>query len=395
MTISSLRYAPPILRGERPPDPDFELLDAAVALNDEGRALESVTKVFEHLFPTQKVPNLAAGPFSFVQGSSRVTVRIDNGDLLVTVPLVKLPTGGSAIAAMRYVLGKLSGAHQLHQPRLRGDVLILEFRDKLTRIHPGKLIEILRRMPMDADNNDDWLIGQFAALPLARAPVEPVNDDEFARCAAIWREHWNDCEELLKESHKKRSLFFLNELTAYALSRISFTLPLCGFLGAQLAEGGATFNNDAEDPLKRETALGKCVKHMKAVTDEELRKNLGHVVHAFSPLNEGTPGMLSHYFEAGDDTYMEAIDELRRSGRASEAALALIGTYYFLLAYNYWPEEAEAEMKRGLARASGKPWREVATLLFDHARELADRFGGEDENDEDDDSDDDDEEDEA
>jgi hypothetical protein len=194
-------------------------------------------------------------------------------------------------------------------------------------------------------------------------------------------------DELLKESHKKRSMFFLNELTAYALSRVRFALPLCGFVGGQLTESSDTFNDTDQEPLKRETALGKCIKEMKAVSDEVLRQNLGHVEHAFSPLDEGKPAVLSNYFEPGDDSYMDAIDDLRHTGKSSEASLALIGTYYFLLANFYWPEPIEAEIKKGLELMSGKSWREVATVLFDHARELADKFGGPDDEEEEDEDD--------
>src|SRR5262249_7004576 len=156
--------------------------------------------------------------------SAHVTVRIENGELLLSVPVVKMPAGGSAVAALRFVLSNVSRPGQLHQPRLRDDVLVLEYREKVARMHPTKLVDVLRRMPMDADDHDDWLVGQFSALRVAPAPVEPVTDEEFARCQAIWHEHWNDVEELLKESHKKRSLFFLDELTAYALSRVNFAL---------------------------------------------------------------------------------------------------------------------------------------------------------------------------
>jgi hypothetical protein len=89
--------------------------------------------------------------------------------------------------------------------------------------------------------------------------------------------------------------------------------------------------------------------------------------------------MIAQYFEPGDEKYMDAIDDLRRSGEALDAALGLIGTYYHLLAYNYWPDEVEAEMRKGLELSSGKPWREVANVLFEHARSLAERYGGPDE----------------
>jgi hypothetical protein len=377
MAINSLSYAPPIRRGTRPVKPDYELLENAIGLAEEGKSLESVTKTFEHLFPSQKIPDLASSPFSFTQGSSRVTIKLENDELVVSVPLVKLPTGGGSIAALRFVLTKISGSGQLHQPRLRGDDVFLEFRDKLPRLHPTKLVEVLRRMPFEADNNDDWLIGQFSASPVERMPVDPVNDEEFARCDAIWREHWNDVDELLKESIKKRSVWFLDEVTAYAIFRIRFALPIVGFLASRLSEAASTWNDGDEDPVKRETALGKTIKEMKDISPDELRKNLGHVVYAFSPLEDGSPSMLSGYF--GDDgNYIDTIDELRKSGKAFDAALGLICTYNYLLARHNWREEVETEMKKGLEMASGKPWREVATVLFDHAKALASKYGGDD-----------------
>jgi hypothetical protein len=372
MALTSLMYDPPIRREARPAKRDYDLLEAAVTLSEEGKALESASTVFRHLFPTQEIPDLATTPFSFIQGSSRVTARIDGEEIVITVPLVRLPTGGSAIAALRYVLTKIAGSGQLHQPRLRGDDIYLEFRDKLSRLHPAKLVEVLRRMPVEADDNDDWLVGQFSAQPLERAPITDVDDAELDKCDAIWRGHWNDVEELLKESHKKRSVWFLNEVTAYAVFRIRFAIPLIGFLASRLAESAGTFNDGQEDPDKREATLAKCIKEMKAVTKEELRKNLGHVVYAFSPLAEGTSSTLSDYFEGN---YIEKIDELRKTGKTFDAALGMICTYNFLLARYFWPEEVENELKAGLAQASGKPWREAANLLADHARELIAKFG--------------------
>ncbi len=373
MAIRSLNYSPPIRRTTRPPRPDYELLEAAVALAEEGRAVESVAKVFEHLFPSVAVPDLAAEGFSYTQGSSRVTARIEGDELRVTIPMVRLPTGGGAIAAMRFVLTSVSGSGQLHQPRLRGDDLFLEFRDKLSRLHPAKLVEVLRRTPLDADRFDDWLIGQFSALPLERAAIEALTDDEGRRCEAIWREHWGDVEALVEESQKKRSIFFLNSLSVYALFRVYFALPSSGFLGARLSERASVFNNGEEDPTRREATLAKCAKEMKAVSSDELRRHFGHAVYAFSPLSDGTPAVLSGYFDGGP--YIEQLDELRKAGKSADAALGLFGTFNFLLAQYSWPEEVETDLKIGLVTASGKPWREAANALFEHAKAIAARHG--------------------
>lgn len=383
MTLSSLTYTSPIRRAQRAPKLDYQLLEAAVELAQKGDAKESVQKVYEHLFPTTPIPDLATETFRFTQGSSRVTSKIQGDSLKISVPLVKLPSGGAAIAALRYVLTKIGGSGQLHQPRLSGDDIHLEFHDKLSRLHPAKVVEALRVMPATADAHDDWLIGQFAAVPLERESVLGLTEAESARAESIWRLHWQEVDELLKESQRKRSLFFLNELTAYAVYRLQAALPLCGFLNARINESAATFNNSEEDPLKRENSLAKCVKDMSATSPEDLGSSLGHVEYALSPLTEGTPQVLSGYF--GEVQYMETIDKLQNSGKPLDGALALVCTFNYLLARFSWPDVVRAELEAGLAIGSGKSWRDSAGLMFAHAREIAAKYG-EDADDDDDDS---------
>ena len=385
MSISSLTYSPPIRRGARPNPPDYQQLEAAVALHEDGRHVEAIHKAFAHLFRTD-IPDLATQPFTFVQGSSRVTAKLDGGDLILAVPLVRLPDGGRAIAALRFVLTKLAANGQLHQPRLRGDDVYLEFRDRVARMHPAKVVEVLRRMPLQADNNDDWLIGEFGALPLERAELGKLDDAERARADQIWDSHWHDVEELAKESQRKRSVFFLNEVTAYAVHRINFALPLTGFVGAKLGEHAATFNDGKGDPLKRETSMTKAIKDMRAVTRDQLHASLGHATYAISPLAEGTAKVLGSYFAGGN--YIETIDRYRQSDKQIDAALALICTYNFLLARYTWPAEVEGVLEDGLTKSSGKPWREAADVMWHHAHELVARYCEDDPDEADDDDDD-------
>jgi hypothetical protein len=390
MAISTLTYAPPVRRRPTPIKLDYELLEAAGQLVEQGRTLESTHKVLAHLFPGRDIPDLAQTAFAFVQGSSRVSVKIDGEDLVIAVPLVRLPAGGSAIAALRHILSRISGSGQLHQPRLHGDDIYIEFRDKMSRMHPAKVLEVLKRISADADNHDDFLIGQFSAQPLERAPIEALTDDEAARADAIWRQHWADIEELLKESQKKRSMFFLNEVTAYTVYRIGFTLPISGFLASRLQEAANTFNDGDEDPSKRETTLAKTIKEMKVFPADELRKNLGHATHAISPRGEGKPDLLSDYF--GHGNYIEAVEKLRDTGKPMDAALALVSTYNYLLARFTWPDAVADELQAGLEAVSGKPWRDAAAQLFDHAKAVVEKYG---DDAEDDDAEDDDAEDEA
>jgi hypothetical protein len=243
------------------------------------------------------------------------------------------------------------------------------------------MLEVLRRMPVSADYYDDWLIGEFKAQPLHRVELEPVSADELARSTQIWHTHWTEIEELFKECQRKRSLFFLNELTAYALHRVRFALPLNGFLAAKLVESANTFNDTNEQPDKREASLAKCIRDMKAVTDDALAKELAHGTYAISPLADGTGKVISGYFRGGN--YVDTIDQYRKSDKAIDAALALVCTYTFLLARYSWSEAIDAAIEDGLGKASGKPWREAADVLFHHAKDvLVAKFCGDEDDDE-------------
>jgi len=214
MTLSSLTCPLPVQKATRTPPPDFELLEQAIELFDDGQFTTSLQGTLRHMFPERSIPEGPTGSFTFPQGSSRVTVRWDDAGLTVSVPLVRLPSGGRATAALRYLLTAVSGSGQLHQPRLHGEDVQLEFQDRLSRLHPYKVVQVLRQAPVEADNADDWMVDQFGASPLEREPITPLDQEEFARAETIWRTHWSEVEELLKEVQRKRSMFLLNETTA-------------------------------------------------------------------------------------------------------------------------------------------------------------------------------------
>ena len=73
MGLSSLLYSPPLRRDAVGQTLDYAVLEEAVEQYTAGDALAATRSVFRHLFPAD-TPDLSQ-PFSFTQGSSRVTVR--------------------------------------------------------------------------------------------------------------------------------------------------------------------------------------------------------------------------------------------------------------------------------------------------------------------------------
>lgn len=368
MPISSLTCPPPVRRPQAGARPDYALLHTAIDLHESGQALESLAMTFAHLFPEHVVPDLSREPFVFVQGSSRVTALLEGDILRVRVPLVRLAPESITTAALRFVLSTISAPGQLYQPVLDGDELSLEYSDRLSRLHPYKIREVLRRMPVEADNHDDWMVMEFQCVPSERESIEELSDEEFARAWALWCSHWSEVEELVKESQRKRSGFFLNEITAYAIHHLGYALPLTGYWWARLTNAANVFNDSNQDAHQRENSLSKCVHEMKDVTAESLRASLGHARFAVSPLAEGTEKILSS--NIGPEQYVDTILQLFNAGRYMESAVGLIGTYAYLLARFSWPADVETILLEGLAAVDGKPWREATSFLLKHATQV-------------------------
>jgi hypothetical protein len=170
-------------------------------------------------------------------------------------------------------------------------------------------------------------------------------------------------------------MFFLNEVSGYATHHIRYALPVGGFLSTRIAEAAATFDDNEEDPMKRETALAKCAKEMLVVSREDLAKNLGHAEYSISPLSDGSVEQLESYLGGGD--YADAVARTRSAGKFMDAALALVSTYSYLLSRFSWAPAVEASLLEGLGASSDKPWREAARLLTNHGRALVELAGKE------------------
>ncbi len=364
MSIAVLSCPAPI-RHRTPVAPlDYDLRDRAISAYEAQQYPEAIRLTLAYMLPGEQIPDLSNEALQVVHGSARIHVHTDSGSLVLSTVLAQLREDSQATAALRYYLSRLSATGQLFQPRLRGDTLSLEFRDQLSLLHPLKLIEVLQRMPMEADANDAWMIERFAVDTPDREQVAALSEQEFERAWQIWSNHWSAMNELLLESRRRRSVRFLDTLGSLAANHIRYALPLSGPVRADLNETAETFTDSEEHPTKRDSSLAKCIKEMGKVSQAQLRDCLGHASYAINPLQEGTAALLSSLL-AG--TRMQGTGELRSSGRSLEAALELISDYVYLLAYHSWPAEIESALRAGLDLVSNKPWREVADLLWNHA----------------------------
>jgi hypothetical protein len=381
MAIASIALPLPIRARQDFPRRDFALRDQAISQFEAGAHVDALHQTLRYLLPEQsQALDLRTQALCVVHGSARLRVALVGDDLCIRSAIARIdPERSQVPAALRYFLSNASGTGQLFQARLAGeadaehDLIYLEYRDPLRMSHPHKVMEVLGRLPIEADRYDGWIVDQFSLEPFDREPLQALSESERTSAVKIWYAHWAAIDELQNESRRRRSVRFLNFLASFASSYVGYCLPISGRLRADLAEASDVYNNRDESPDKRDNALAKHVKAMRALSETDLLANLQHARYAFNPLYEGTNSLLNQVLGAGQS--MQTTGDARASGRALEAAFELITNYAYLLAHHSWPAEIEQSLREALDSVSDKPWREAAEFLWAHASASAKRFG--------------------
>lgn len=362
MAISSL-YLPPSLRRPIPFAPrDHLRRERAIELYEGGKHLAAIDEAIGYLLlPGQVEPNLADTPLCLVQGTARVHLRIEGERLIGRAALGRLGEHSSVTAALRHFLSRVSGTGQLFQPRLREGVVTVEFDERLTLLHPHKLVELVQKMTETACNADSWLVEDFGMEPLDREALAPLNDYETRRSIEIWNAHWAAVDEMVDEVRRHRSTSLLNRIADYAYSQILYALPLNGSLPEHLNDANQVYADREEQPAKRLATLAKSSKEARALPVADVLKSLGHVGYAINPISEGTAPMLAKVLSGTQRE--QAIGDYNAAGRVFESALFQAVDYLYLLAWFVWPTTVETALREALDLASGRPLREAADVL--------------------------------
>lgn len=374
MAITSL-FLPPTLRRPIPYAPrDHLRREQAIALYEGGDHIGGINEAIAYLLlPGQPQPDLARGPLCLVQGTARLRLHIDDGRLRGRAVLGELGDGSGTTAALRHFLASVSGTGQLYQPRLRDNVVALEFDERLTLLHPLKLIEVVQRMAEAACNADAWLEVDFGMRMVDREPAQPLAPEEVRQAIAIWHAHWAAVDAMVDEIRRQRSGHLLNRVADFAYSLIVHALPLNGVLPERLHDASGIYGNQDEQPARRLAVLAKSVKEARALSDDELAANLGQVTYAINPISEGNAGLLAKVL--GGREREQAIADYQAAGRSFELALFQAVDFIYLVAWFVWPPAVEAALNEALAQASGLPLREAAEILRTRAAAILREFG--------------------
>lgn len=376
MTLPSLS-CPPTLRHSSPQFVrDYSRRDAALDRFHEGDHIASIREAIAFALPTVVTDggelDLAARPLEFVQGSAKVRVAIVADQLTIASDIAELPASGKATAALRHMLTEVGSTGQYYQPRLYADTVRLEFSCPVGRLHPIKLIDAIEKLALEADRNDHWMSARFGVTMNHRALLSRLSPTELQTAKALWDAHWAGIEQLVSEVRRKRSMLLLEAVCGIASGHVRYLLPLQGELRRALEDDEDIYNDRDEHPDKRDAALAKAARRMRAVDAAALADGLGHAQYSVPTTNPERAPRISSVFEG---EHWGALANAKAAGRSMDVTLALVAGVLTLLTRSTWPDAIATELRAALDIAHNKPWRDAAEPLFAHVAKLRRDYG--------------------
>lgn len=375
MSLLGLQCPQPLRKRPANAQVDYARRDRAIELFENGESYKALVETLRYLNPASKPAGVRQGPLFWTQGTAKVQIALSHDDQLsVSSALANVAVEPANPAALRYFLGNISSTGKLFQPRLTDGVVGLHFSEKLSLLHPQKLIEVLQKLPLEADNHDAWMQEELGCESVGRAVPKVLNASERKRALALWVQHWSDMDALMLESRRRRSMRFLDAIGRIAVGQIRYTLPLFGSLRRKLNQSADVFIDRESGARERESELVRCVRSMRDAKPEEVLACLGHVNYAVTPWNPGSAGVLRSAI--GSVHHMHQSNEFRQSGRSMEATVEILANYLYLLAYFTWPPVIEHALRQTLNGVSGQPWRVACDVLWTRSQEISRQFAG-------------------
>lgn len=332
----------------------------------EGRYREAFLAILNYINAEQvkKYGNEDQTHFEFKHGSTVVYVDVDDKDYKVSAPFLRV-TGDKVVPFLRQVTELNFNTLVLPRLALKDDVLTFEFASPIDGSFPYKVYDLFKNICHTADNFDDFFIEKFGVEHAEDLKVEHYDDSEVDAFYEQFQGTLKEAMEFVNYFEGRRLYAFAKEILIMELQRLDYSLRPQGFLKGEIEKiikGLKAREADDQKLMKQKPEVVK----LQEMEKEKFAKSM-YKVEVFVPEGGKMDLMgVKNYFKK---TVEDAEKDLER--RSYEGAyLILAGDIYSLLFYNDLPEDIYTTLVGFLEKASGKPWPDADTILFDGVKQL-------------------------
>jgi len=252
--------------------------DEAIDAFDEKEFKKSVIAVINYINPKLlEGKNLDADiEIIQMQGSAEIQVKLTDKILSVKAPFLRITEQTNKVALLRKVAEVNFTPLTLAQIHLKNDELWFEYEMPIQLAQPNKVYDVLRNVPVFADDYDDMFIEKYKASFYKKPKFTALNEDEKSKV-------WKQISDIL-EDYKNYTQFFKDKRwedfqwdnLVISLLKISNMPYVNGKLRSDLFKYiGILFNGNLDFKYR----VDKGVNYMKTLMEksqDEIMKNVYH-----------------------------------------------------------------------------------------------------------------------
>jgi len=338
-----------------------DLWQNTTKLFEEGKYYESLLGLFDYVDKDliEKRGNPDKTEFNVPHGSVVVNIKIENEQVNIRVPFLKMPDKNT-IPLLRRITEINFSPLNLATIVLEGDELQFKYSTELKLCEPWKMYYVLREICINADNYDDEFIEKFGAAWIHEPNVEyfPESKQE---------EIWNTYQSMLSETteycdyfENKRTPGFVWDVLLQLFFSIDYLIAPQGAMRTDL-EKVVSYMQSNNYSIQQKIDKGKShFQELKDISKEKLCANL-YISDLFIPIKNSA----SH--ENVKETFKKQFETAKKEMAHNDYLGAVLSIRYVFLYEFYYsnaPDDVVETITTALEQSSGQPWNEAANILW-------------------------------
>lgn len=355
----TLTFSPSII-GSTASKLNVDAWDICTDAYDKKEYLKSFQYLLDYINPElrQKYGNAQGTEFSIPHGSIVVNLNIENDELKITAPFLKLPEKNrvpllrqTAVLNFRFI--------DLAQIELKDERLQFNYNCPMALVDPYKMYYILREICSTGDEYDDEFSTKFGAERIYEPKIVPYDAKTIDDVYNIVQLSCKECNEGLKYFEGERKYGYAWNIVACTLLKVLYYAHPQGQL---LNDLNKTIKDlDREDiPLPEVVAIGKKqVDRIQNMTKEQLAEDL-YFVEIF--VSDKRRSSLSNIQENFKNTYEKTTTYLDQEDYMA-CAVMIMYQFYNMYFYNDVQDDVNAVIVNAMTQSSNKSWEVAAPIL--------------------------------
>lgn len=338
-----------------------EVWDSVVELYENGQYKESLLRLFDYVDKDliSKRGNPEKTEFNIPHGSVVVNIKLNNGQLDVKVPFLKLPEK-AVIPILRRIAEINFSPLNLATIVLEGDELLFKYSSQIDLCEPWKMYDVFREICINADNFDDEFIQKFSAIRIHEPKITEFDEQRK-------EEIWNNYQAMLAETKQyveyfenKRIEGFVWDALLQLFLNIDYIIAPQGAMRTDLEEVVSFMQNNNYGFHEKVEKGKNYFKKLQDISHDQLCSNL-YISDVFIPIKYSA----SH--QRVKETFTHQYETAKKEMANSDfmgAALSIRYVFLYEFYYAYAPDDVVETMTNALEQSSGKPWNEAAGILW-------------------------------